>query len=203
MRIPLFQKFDKTKPIGVAVSGGVDSVALLNIMVQWGYKCIIVHFKHAYSTHAPDALKFVAGLSSDLDLPMYIRVQPENKTEHTSKEEFWRNGRREFFNDQKMPIVTAHTLDDAVEWYLMSTCSGLSKIIPYNTQNVFRPLLLTRKQKLIEYSTKNGLSWIEDPSNQDTRMSQRNKIRHEVIPRIEEIYPGIYKVVKKKILENR
>ena len=100
-------------------------------------------------------------------------------------------------------IVTAHHAGDQAETMYMrlrrgTTLAGLRGIqeireIPDQVRNdnfnIYRPLLNTTRAELLEYARENNLDWCEDESNSDVKFT-RNKIRHEFLPRLEELCPG-------------
>jgi tRNA(Ile)-lysidine synthase len=96
------------------------------------------------------------------------------------------------------PVITCHHLDDAVEWWLFSSIHGTGKIIPCERPPFIRPFLLTRKETLKSWNIRKEVPWIEDPSN-NKKEFMRNYIRHELVPRVLNVNPGIHKVVAKKI----
>jgi tRNA(Ile)-lysidine synthase len=119
-----------------------------------------------------------------------------------SMEEFWRDERYSFFNKIKSNfIITCHHLDDAVETWIMSSMHGNCKLIPYKRgNNIYRPFLMTSKKTIEQYGDKRNLKWIEDPSNMRTEYI-RNHIRHNLMPGILKINPGIRTMIRKKIIE--
>ncbi|MEO0404138.1 MAG: tRNA lysidine(34) synthetase TilS, partial [Bacteroidota bacterium] len=99
-------------------------------------------------------------------------------------------------------LATAHHKDDQVETYLHhimrgSTWSGFSGI-PIMNQHVVRPLLCFTKSDLMQYLMDNELLWREDLSNHETKYT-RNKIRHDLIPMMQDIRPGFEKNVHRQI----
>jgi tRNA(Ile)-lysidine synthase len=90
-------------------------------------------------------------------------------------------------------IATAHHLDDNIETVLMNFfkgtgIAGLHGILPKHGK-IVRPLLFATKEELKQFAVANNLQWVEDSSNESDKYS-RNYFRHQVIPRIEKIYPG-------------
>ena len=75
---------------------------------------------------------------------------------------------------------------------------GNGKIIPYANKNVIRPFRLNRKKELQLWANLNNVSYIEDKTNTDTRHT-RNYIRHEMMPNVLRINPGIHKTIAKKV----
>jgi tRNA(Ile)-lysidine synthase len=117
-------------------------------------------------------------------------------------EEFWRDERYDFFDSVRSSfIITCHHLDDAVETWLMSSFHGQGKLIPYKRgENIYRPFLMTEKRSIKLYAENKNLEWLEDPSNQHTSF-MRNHVRHNIIPHVLKVNPGIRKTIRKKMFE--
>jgi tRNA(Ile)-lysidine synthase TilS/MesJ len=137
--------------------------------------------------------------SNDLKFFRY-QVDPNKKPKKDSWEEYWRNQRMGAFNSIKIPVITGHNLDDAMETWLFSSIHGQSKLIPYNTNNVYRPFLLTHKQTLYNYAVKHDISWVEDESNKDVKFV-RNRIIHNILQEVMQINAGFATVIKRKYRE--
>ena len=95
-------------------------------------------------------------------------------------------------------VVTAHTLDDAVETWVWSSLNGCPKLIPYRRNKIIRPLLLTEKKKLLDWAARKNVKWVEDSSNIDLAYT-RNFIRHELMPGVRHVNPGIHTMIRKKL----
>jgi tRNA(Ile)-lysidine synthase len=187
------------KRLAVAFSGGVDSVVLAEYLMSKQYDIVLAHFIHD-SPIAEDELAFTLNYAKDRGLEVEIDIAPGHKNTKQSTEEHWRNARYEFFKKLEMPVAMGHHLDDAVEWYLFTALHGEGRIMEYAHANVFRPMLLTPKQKIIEIAEQNGFNWFDDPTNSDASFAARNRVRHRILPEALKINPGLYNVVKKKIL---
>lgn len=184
--------------IYVACSGGVDSVAAAAILSEWR-DVTLCHFGHA--DHASkEERKVVELLAKDLSLPLIVKDSDKEQPKG-NKEHLWREDRYEWFRSLDGYVVTGHTLDDAVEWYLLSCFRGRGEFMPYAHKNVIRPFLLTKKEKLIEYAMSRNLLWWEDPTNRDSEFNVRNRIRNNIIPEALKCQPGLYSTVKRKIQE--
>ena len=120
--------------------------------------------------------------------------------EKVSKEGWWSEKRNKLFKQLPGKVYTAHHLDDAIEWYTMSTMQGQSKIICPINENIYRPLLATSKEKIIEYARTKGIVHLSDPTNSDITFNLRNKVRKLLVPHIKDCFPGIAKTVRKKVL---
>ena len=188
--------------IGVAVSGGVDSmVALHHLRKTYKDKIFALHLRHNESDTAEEECKFVMEQCDLMKIPLYVKLQKEHREAGQSKEEYWRKARYELFTEFSCPIATGHTLDDAVEWYLFSCFHGMGKFMEYSHANVIRPFLTTKKSKIVEYARQYNVAYMEDETNFDPNFAARNRIRNLILPEVLKVNPGIHKVVKKRILE--
>ena len=95
-----------------------------------------------------------------------------------SWESHWSKHRNAFFKMFDDPVVTAHNLDDAVEWWIYTSLKGNPRIMPSSNKNVIRPFLTTRKHDLKRWADSKNITYIEDQSNDDTRF-MRNFIRQK------------------------
>lgn len=184
----------------VAVSGGPDSMVLLNFLLKGGHKPTVLFMNHSTETsYLAEEFLDKKCCEKELEYKRNMIYLCRNPSE--SLEEFWRNQRYEWFHSLEFKnIATAHHLDDAVETWLFGAINGTPKLIPYRNKNVVRPLLLNKKSELLDWALDNNVEWIEDESNLDTRFA-RNRIRHNVVPEVLKINPGIHKVIKKKYLD--
>jgi len=188
------------KKLTVAVSGGVDSMALLTFLKR-KHEVTAAFFHHG-TVNSKNAWIFVAKYCEENEIPFETGViSSVEKAENLSLEEHWRNQRYQYLSKFET-VVTGHNLDDCVETWVWSCLHGTPKIIPYTRGNVLRPLLTTEKCDLISWCTKNNVPWIEDESNKDTKFT-RNFIRHEMMPSILKVNPGVKKMLKKKIIERQ
>ena len=188
------------EPLLVGVSGGADSVALLDALVQSGYKPHVAHLNHQWRGAESDAdAEFVRELAGKYGLPVTIESRPVEHDEDAA-----RQARFKFFESIRIPVVgLAHTADDQVETFLMrlirgAGTTGLAGMLPdrqIGSLRVIRPLLGVRRAEVIEYLKSRQLKWREDASNAD-RQFLRNRIRHELLPLLERDYnPGIRDVL--------
>ena len=187
--------------VGVAVSGGADSVALLRLFLELrgkrGLVLSVAHFNHRLRGRASDAdEKFVAKLAFSYDLPFHVdRADIEAKAlrERSNVEDAARRARYQFFSklvaDQHATFVaTAHTADDQAETVLAhllrgTGIAGLAGIHPVSGQ-VIRPLLGFRRSELRAYLKKLRQPWREDATNLDMHRT-RARIRRQIIPLLE------------------
>jgi len=185
----------------VAFSGGVDSFAVVDFLLN-GRKQIDLAFFHHGTKTSTSALKFVTEFATERRLILRIGRLSRDRLKEESLEEFWRNERRDFFATFDQSVITAHHLDDAIETWIFTSLHGESRLIPHASGNVVHPFLITPKKELISWCKKKNLKWIEDESNRDIRFI-RNLIRHEIVPEALKVNPGLHKVIKKKYLDRK
>jgi tRNA(Ile)-lysidine synthetase-like protein len=173
----------------VAVSGGVDSVSLLNMLSKVpGLELVIAHYDHGIRNDSAEDRQFVQQLAKDYDLPFEYA---EGHLGLHANEDLARTKRYTFMQEVKakygaQAIITAHHQDDVLETIIINLLrgtgrKGLSSL--RSTKELVRPLLKMTKQDLIEYSKANKLTWREDQTNY-TEAYFRNWVRLNIIPRL-------------------
>ena len=185
--------------IGLAVSGGSDSVALAFLLTKGGTKrnaakrFVILHVDHGLRREAKAEYRFVRALARRLGLPFKGTHAKVAKRTGESLEMAARRVRLAFFakcmKDLKLDaIATGHHMDDVAETFLMklrrASLCGIREKSEVGAIRFVRPLLGCRDAELKAYLRKYGESWCEDASNDDTSI-ERNRVRHEVIPFLE------------------
>jgi tRNA(Ile)-lysidine synthase len=187
--------------VGVAVSGGADSVALLLRLVELrkrlSLSLVVLHFNHQLRGRAAlEDQKFVARLAEKLKLPFHAGtadVRALAKGDKANVENAARRARYSFFaqasGEQNLDkIAVAHTADDQAETVLAhilrgSGITGLGGIHP-QVGKVIRPLLSVARAELRSFLKSRRQTWREDATNRDvTRM--RARIRKKLIPLLE------------------
>jgi len=189
--------FPLPKDIVVALSGGVDSVAITDFLSQ-KHKVTCAFFHHG-TLNSERALQFVANFCTEHNLPLMVGMIKNNKPKELSMEEHWRNERYDFldsFGDSLGPVITGHHLDDCVETYLWSSIHGQPKVIPAKRNNVVRPFLTTNKKEFTNWCERKSINWCHDNSNDDTKY-MRNYVRTHLMPHALHVNPGLHTVVKK------
>lgn len=186
------------RKVTVAFSGGVDSVAVADFLRR-NHDITLLFVDHNTTT-SKKALSLVYDYAAIWNVNLLVYKISDTKKKEESQEEFWRNQRYKIFHSRQEPVITCHHLDDCVETWVWSSMHGCAKLIPTTNRNVIRPFLTTRKQTFIDWCIRNSLTWSEDDSNTDTKY-MRNYIRHEMMPHILRVNPGIHKTIKKKVIE--
>jgi tRNA(Ile)-lysidine synthase len=187
--------------IGVGVSGGADSVALLKLFAELrsklGTVVSAVHFNHRLRGKESDAdEQFVAALAEKFGVTFHVGradVAGKAKREKANLEDAARRARYGFFErivDQGMAeiVATAHTMDDQAETVLAhivrgTGVAGLAGIHPV-AGTVVRPLLGFRHDELRKYLRERKQSWREDATNRDTTR-MRARMRSKLLPLLE------------------
>ena len=188
------------EPLLVGVSGGPDSVALLDALVSSGWRPHVCHLNHKLRGADSDAdAEFVRELAGHYGLPSTIEARAVERDEDAA-----RRARHEFFSDVARrsgidKLALAHTADDQVETFLLrlvrgAGAPGLIGIWPerqIGALRVIRPLLAISRPEVLEYLKGRGLRYRVDATNADARFT-RNRIRHELLPLLErEFNPAI------------
>jgi tRNA(Ile)-lysidine synthetase-like protein len=172
----------------VAVSGGVDSMVLLDILAtapsRRGYILVVAHFDHAMRAESAADAAFVAEAARGYGAQF---VTARAALPLTSEAQA-RTARHAFFHDvlrghPNHRLVTAHHQDDLIETSLLNLTrgTGWEGMAPFNKGDIVRPLLPVSKVQIVAYAKHHHLWWHEDPSNAD-RGNPRNFLRHELLP---------------------
>jgi tRNA(Ile)-lysidine synthase len=172
----------------VAVSGGVDSMALLDMMSKLkDVRLVVAHFDHGIRKDSAEDRRLVQRRAKELNLPFTFA---EGELGPKASEAVARRARYEFLREVRraaaaQAIVTAHHQDDVLETALINLLRGTGRrglSALDSTGDLVRPLLNAPKEELREYAKQHNLTWREDSSNQDTRFL-RNYVRLAIMPR--------------------
>lgn len=197
-RHALLKKGDR---IVVGVSGGPDSLALLEFLKTLGRKYAltlsVAHLDHGLQKNSRKTSAFVRKAAESRGLPFYgkkVNVRARALRDKLSLEDAGRKERYRFFEEvakktRANKLATAHTLDDQSETMLMRLMrgSGLRGLagIPYKRMQgrfeVVRPLLDCPKKDLVAWLKKERIAFVEDPMNDDP-VFLRNRVRHTLLP---------------------
>ena len=196
----LFAKEDK---ILLAVSGGIDSVVMLRLFSEAGLDFAVSHCNFGLRGEESDAdEKFVRKLARKAKANCYVKhfeTEDFARDQQMSIQMAARELRYNWFEELAISegydfIALAHHQNDQLETMLLNLTrgtgiAGLHGIAPKRGRFI-RPLLFATKEDVYAYVTENQVIWREDSSNASTKY-QRNKIRHEVIPLLEELNPNL------------
>lgn len=198
--------------IVLGVSGGPDSIAMLNILndirndknLHMNFDIIVAHVNHMIREEAIDDQRFVENFCKKIGVSFYaksIDVQKIANNKKIGTEEAGRNARYEFFDEilekeNANKIAIAHNKNDKIETIIMnmlrgSGIAGLKGIEPIKNNKYIRPLIECERFEIEEYCAKNGIEPRIDRTNFEN-VYTRNKVRNIVIPFIkQEFNPNI------------
>lgn len=186
----------------VGISGGADSISLLNLLngikEKYNLKLIAVHVHHGLRGNEADRdMEFCKEMCENLEIEMKVHlfdVQEESKKRKLTVEETGREVRYEVFFDVLnseggTKIAVAHNQNDQAETVLMrlfrgTGIKGLSGI-KVKRECIIRPLLFVSRREIEEYCEREGIAYRVDKTNYEIEYT-RNYIRHDIIPRIQE-----------------
>jgi len=178
----------------VAVSGGLDSVVLLDMLATMRgqhpeLELVVAHVDHGIREDSAEDAEHVKGLAEQYGLP-YEMTRLElgpGTSEETARDARYRSLDTIRANHHADGVITAHHQDDLFETILLNFqrgtgWRGLASL--RSAEERFRPLLGASKASLIRYAIDKNLSWREDSTNDDVRYT-RNYIRHGVLPKLD------------------
>lgn len=197
-------------PVLVGVSGGADSLALLDVLHRLGYRVVAAHFNHQFRAEAAADVEAVRAMAESCQIPFVTAaadVPALAKAEKLSLEEAGRAARYHFLFEQAracgaQAVAVGHTADDQVETVLMHLLrgSGLAGLKGMQARAVLpewdaelplvRPLLGVWREETETWCAEHGLTPLEDASNQNVTFF-RNRLRHELIPYLQGYNPRI------------
>jgi tRNA(Ile)-lysidine synthase len=177
--------------VGVAVSGGADSVFLLHAMREPGLAVAVLHVNHGLRGPESDRdEEFVRALALQCGLPVHVLAGP---VASGNIEQEARQVRYDFFASQITAgtcdaVATGHTLDDQAETVLYrflrgAGTAGLRGIRPVTASGIIRPLIELRRDEIRRWLTERNIQWREDCSNRN-RDFLRNRIRLQHMPEL-------------------
>ncbi|MBP1616532.1 MAG: tilS [Bacteroidetes bacterium] len=197
------QLITPNEAVVVGLSGGSDSVVLLHILISLGYKCIAAHCN--FNLRGEESQRdeaFVRQFCQEKNITLFVKhfnTQTHADENRISIEMAARELRYGWFGELLKELnishlAIAHHQDDSVETVLLNLIRGTGikglKGISPKSENIIRPLLCLTKKEINEYAEKNDLKYVDDSSNGET-IYQRNKIRLEILPLMQQINPSV------------
>jgi tRNA(Ile)-lysidine synthase len=190
------QMLSGVRTLGLAVSGGSDSMALLHALFslksELEIELAVIHINHGLRGEDSDADEaLVCKQARQMELPVYVHRIEAGVAPVSGLEEWARNQRLGFFRHLIAKeicerVATGHTQRDQAETVLFRFLRGtgphgLGGIPPVSSHGIVRPLLWASRDDVLGYVAEFGIPWREDHSNQDPRFA-RNRLRNQLLP---------------------
>lgn len=167
----------------VAVSGGVDSVVLLDMLARAGeHELVVAHFDHGIREDSAEDARFVEGLAAKYHISF---VSKREKLGASASEELARSRRYLFLGEEALKhqakIVTAHHQDDILETIAINLTRGTGwrGLAVLSGAHIIRPLLGYSKESIYRYALEHKLEWVEDSTNASDAYL-RNRLRRRL-----------------------
>lgn len=193
----------------LAVSGGLDSMVMLDLFVKAGFSCEVAHVN--FQLRGEESMHdefFVKERCASYRVPCHV-LHASTKSladlKGISIQMAARELRYDWFQslltkNKLHCVATAHHLNDSIETSLFNWINGASLGglvgIPVRNGSIIRPLLFATRSLIEQYANENDLVWREDSSNASDDYT-RNYIRHQLIPRLKQINPSLEQTVFK------
>ncbi len=193
--------FEPGLRVGLAVSGGADSMCLLHLLhcigPQWNLQLSVIHIDHGIREEASRAdADFVREAAAGYGVPFHIRALQIPEVAD-NLEQAARDARLAFFAElmasgQIDRVATGHTQSDQAETVLFrilrgSGFAGLRGILPHTDSHIVRPLLDVTRTEVEEWMRAGGFGWRIDETNSH-RTYARNRLRHDILPQLREAF---------------
>lgn len=193
----------------IGVSGGADSIALLDMLYTLGYECIVAHcnfhlrdqesYRDEYFVEKICTKYNVKYVSASFNTKKYIKEESISLEMAARELRYaWFEKIRKKYNADKIAI--AHHQNDSVETVLINLIRGtgirgLTGIAPING-NIIRPLLCIYREDILEYLNEKELTFVEDSTNKED-IYTRNKVRLNVLPLLQTINPSVIQAISR------
>ena len=196
------------KELVVGLSGGMDSVVLLHVLVQLQLPRVrAVHVDHGLSVHANEWVEFCQRLCDQWQVPLEVVYVDVPQGQGMSLEASARECRYSAFADvmnSDNALLTAHHADDQAETVLLQLLRGgglaglaaMPELAGFASGLHVRPCLSLSRAQLLTYATQHELTWIEDDSNANLAFD-RNYLRQKVMPLLQARWPGMLKTMQR------
>ena len=203
---PSLAHFSPSLPFAVALSGGADSCALLLACVRlWPTQVRAVHVHHGLQAAADDFAAHCQRLCDSWSVPLVVTRVQAHPASGESPEDAARLARYQAYAQVLQThwggtvedIALAQHADDQVETVLLALTRGaglpglsaMPALAKRGGLRIHRPWLDVPSFQLRDWLVQEGVTWIEDPTNQDQRYT-RNRIRHQLLPALDKAFPS-------------
>lgn len=196
---------NENKPIVVAVSGGVDSMVLLDVLKRLNKSIVIAHVNHMKRTQSKEEYEYIEQYAKKHDIPFEGYELHDDITDNFQATA--RKKRRIFFTSVAKKyktniIVLGHHLDDQLETILMRfvsgyslhTLKGINKIDIADDFYFVHPFIELKKDVLNNYAKQQSITYFTDTSNEDISFT-RNRYRHVLIPLLLKENPNLHQTM--------
>ena len=203
--IARYRMFEAGQKVGVAVSGGADSVCLLHVLRElashWDLRLHVLHLNHGLrGAESDEDAEFVGRLAAEFGYPFTGR-DADLTASADNLEQAAREARLAFFGEmlatsQVARVATGHTRSDQAETVLFrflrgAGTAGLAGIRPVTSAGIVRPLLEIDRAEVVAFLRQRDIAWRDDSTNRSPQFA-RNRIRHELLPQLtREWNPGL------------
>jgi tRNA(Ile)-lysidine synthase len=195
------------EPLMVLVSGGADSICLLDVAVRLGAEVSALHVEHGLRPDGDADAELCRRACEGLGVPLALE-RIEGLADAAGNLQAEARRRRYELAERHAPgdYATAHTATDQLETvlYRLAVSPGRRALLgmPGRRGRLVRPLLEATREETRGYCAERGLDWRDDPSNEDVRFA-RARVRADVVPALRELNPALERTVAETVLQLR
>jgi tRNA(Ile)-lysidine synthetase-like protein len=196
LKTEITQTLDNYDNVFVMVSGGVDSMVLLDLVSRLRKDVNAIHFRHMIRKNDHEDSSTVLNMALDRNLQFFLgygkNLAGIANQEHEAREQRWAFAESvmETFSGSSI-ILTAHHYDDNLEQYFMSSMRGsenlvMKRFVETEKYTKYKPLLNIEKSELVKTAQTRNIVWVEDVTNHECD-HERNIVRNNIIPEMMKI----------------
>ncbi|MDR1697540.1 MAG: tRNA lysidine(34) synthetase TilS [Erysipelotrichaceae bacterium] len=191
MKAPLLENLDKKSTYLLGCSFGPDSMMLLHLLKEQGFKTIVAMVNYQMRPEATNEENALRKYCQDNEIPFFLK-RAKYHLEYGNFQSWARDFRYSYFNElyqrfDAQGLLLGHHLDDSIETYVMQKRKGLNlfyygikPVTRIMSMRVYRPLITATKQEILEYCNQSKVPYATDQSNFSNRY-QRNLIRNNYL----------------------
>lgn len=203
--IKTIRKLCGSSTLWVAYSGGMDSHVLLHFLAthreQFPQKIQVVHVDHQLQSQSAEWAEYCRQVAASLQMPFHCLKVTVTDIHQSGLESAARTARYQAINNlinDDGVLLTGQHLQDQAETVMLQLLRGagnlglsaMKAVSQWQNMQIVRPFLTVSREVLLEYATANQLTWLDDPSNQNTEIN-RNFLRHQIWPLLLHRWPAI------------